>query len=186
MIPLETLDAAAELVHPVVPPTPQYCWPLLSRRVGAEIWVKHENHTPIGAFKLRGGLVYLDDLKRSQPGDRRGDQRDHRQSRPEHRLCRDAARAQVATIVVPHGNSPEKNRAMVGFGADARRARPRLPGRLRTRDGAWPSARTCTRCARSTRCWCAAWRATGSSCSARCPISMSSMCRSASAAAFAG
>ena len=59
MIDLETLEAAAELVYRVVPPTPQYCWPLLSRRVGAEIWVKHENHTPIGAFKLRGGLVLI-------------------------------------------------------------------------------------------------------------------------------
>ncbi|MBV9152110.1 MAG: hypothetical protein JO204_10080, partial [Alphaproteobacteria bacterium] len=53
---LAQLDAAAALVHTVVPPTPQYRWPLLSRRVGAEIWVKHENHTPIGAFKVRGGV----------------------------------------------------------------------------------------------------------------------------------
>src|SRR5882724_11929488 len=66
-IDLETLEDAAALVHSVVPPTPQYCWPLLSRRVGAELWVKHENHTPIGAFKLRGGLVYLDDLRRAEP-----------------------------------------------------------------------------------------------------------------------
>src|ERR1700688_3215858 len=67
MTSLETLDAAAELVRRVVPPTPQYCWPLLSRRVGTETWVKHENHSPIGAFKIRGGLVYLDDLRRSRP-----------------------------------------------------------------------------------------------------------------------
>src|SRR5437867_1324999 len=59
MTDLETLETAAALVHRVVPPTPQHCWPLLSRRVGAEVWVKHENHTPIGAFKIRGGLVYL-------------------------------------------------------------------------------------------------------------------------------
>jgi len=64
---LAALDAAAVLVHRVVPPTPQYRWPLLSRRVGAEIWVKHENHTPTGAFKVRGGVVYLGDLKRSRP-----------------------------------------------------------------------------------------------------------------------
>src|SRR5207244_12752185 len=64
---LAALEAAAALVHRVLPPTPQYRWPLLSRRVGAEIWVKHENHTPIGAFKVRGGVVYLDDLKRSRP-----------------------------------------------------------------------------------------------------------------------
>jgi threonine dehydratase len=62
--PLDRLEAAAALVRTVVPPTPQYCWPLLSRRIGAELWVKHENHTPIGAFKLRGGLVYLDELRR--------------------------------------------------------------------------------------------------------------------------
>ena len=67
MMDLETLEAAAALVHRAVPPTPQYCWPLLSRRLGAELWVKHENHTPIGAFKIRGGLVYLDAVKRSQP-----------------------------------------------------------------------------------------------------------------------
>ena len=64
---LDTLEAAASLVHRVVPPTPQYCWPLLSRRLGAELWVKHENHTPIGSFKIRGGLVYLDAVRRAQP-----------------------------------------------------------------------------------------------------------------------
>ena len=64
---LAELDHAAALVRQVMPPTPQYCWPLLSRRLGAELWLKHENHTPIGAFKLRGGLVYLDHLKRTQP-----------------------------------------------------------------------------------------------------------------------
>src|SRR5436853_5186383 len=64
---LAQLEAAAALVHSVVPPTPQYCWPLLSRRVGAELWVKHENHTPIGAFKIRGGLVYLEALRHSEP-----------------------------------------------------------------------------------------------------------------------
>src|SRR3954454_12764481 len=61
---LDQLETAAALVHTVVPPTAQYCWPLLSRRIGAELWVKHENHTPIGDFKLRGGLVYLDALRR--------------------------------------------------------------------------------------------------------------------------
>ena len=60
---LDELDAAAALVRTVVPPTPQYCWPLLSRRLGAELWLKHENHTPTGAFKLRGGLVYFNGLE---------------------------------------------------------------------------------------------------------------------------
>src|SRR5436853_1523243 len=87
---LARIEDAAALVHTVVPATPQYCWPLLSRRTGTELWVKHENHTPIGAFKLRGGLVYLDELRRIQP---RRHHRDPRQSRAEHRLCRVAARS---------------------------------------------------------------------------------------------
>jgi threonine dehydratase len=113
---LAVLDAAAALIRAVVPPTPQYCWPLLSRRLGAELWVKHENHTPIGAFKLRGGLVYLDDLRRAAPQIRgvitatRGN---HGQS-----IAYAAARLGLAaTIVVPTGNSVEKNRAMEAFGA---------------------------------------------------------------------
>jgi threonine dehydratase len=114
---LAALDAAAELVHSVVSPTPQYCWPLLSHRLGAELWVKHENHTPTGAFKIRGGLVYLDDLKRSQPdiaGVISATTGNHGQS-----IAYAASRLGLkATIVVPHGNSPEKNRAMVGFGAN--------------------------------------------------------------------
>jgi threonine dehydratase len=116
VIDLDTLEAAAALVHRVMPPTPQYCWPLLSRRVGAELWVKHENHTPIGSFKIRGGLLYLDAVRRSQP-DVRGvvtaTTGNHGQS-----IALAAARLGVdATIVVPHGNSIEKNRAMAGFGA---------------------------------------------------------------------
>jgi threonine dehydratase len=114
---LSELDAAAELVHRVLPPTPQYCWPLLSQRVGAELWVKHENHTPTGAFKLRGGLVYLDDLKRAQPGIAgviSATTGNHGQS-----IAYAATRLGLkATIVAPHGNSPEKNRAMAGFGAN--------------------------------------------------------------------
>ena len=113
---LATLEAAAELVHRVVPPTPAYCWPLLSRRIGAELWVKHENHTPIGAFKLRGGLVYLDDLKRREPqvlGVVTATRGNHGQS-----IAYAATRLGLAaTIVVPHGNSIEKNRAMEAFGA---------------------------------------------------------------------
>src|SRR6516162_9985592 len=116
VIDLETLESAAAQVRRVVPPTPQYCWPLLSQRVGAELWVKHENHTPIGAFKLRGGLVYLDDLKRSRP-DVRGvvtaTRGNHGQS-----IAYAASRLGLfAAIVVPHGNSIEKNKAMAAFGA---------------------------------------------------------------------
>jgi len=116
VIDLDNLEAAAALVHRIVPPTPQYCWPLLSRRVGAELWVKHENHTPIGSFKIRGGLVYLDAVRRSQPdltGVVTATTGNHGQS-----IALAAARLGVdATIVVPYGNSIEKNRAMAGFGA---------------------------------------------------------------------
>ena len=68
MFDLPALEAAARLVHGVFPPTPQYAWPLLAARTGAEVWVKHENHTPTGAFKVRGGLVYMDRLARERPG----------------------------------------------------------------------------------------------------------------------
>src|SRR3546814_15135456 len=67
MANLSDLEAAAEIVHAVISPTPQICWPLLSERAGAEVWVKHENHTPIGAFKLRGGLTYMAELQRREP-----------------------------------------------------------------------------------------------------------------------
>jgi threonine dehydratase len=116
MIDLATLEAAAAFVAKVVPPTPQFCWPLLSRRIGAELWVKHENHTPIGAFKILGGLVYLDEIRRSQP-DLRGvvtaTTGNHGQS-----IALAATRLGLeATIVVPHNNNIEKNRAMEAFGA---------------------------------------------------------------------
>jgi threonine dehydratase len=115
-IELGRLEEAAALVHRVVPATPQYCWPLLSRRAGAELWVKHENHTPIGAFKIRGGLVYLDEVRRSHPelrGVVTATRGNHGQS-----IAFAAARLGLAaTIIVPHGNSVEKNLAMEAFGA---------------------------------------------------------------------
>lgn len=110
------LEAAHVLVSRHVPPTPAYAWPLLAERVGRETWVKHENHTPTGAFKVRGGIVYLDAL--SQSGEHcsgvitatRGN---HGQS-----IARAATAAGLpSTILVPHGNSVEKNRAMRAFGA---------------------------------------------------------------------
>jgi threonine dehydratase len=113
---LPALEAAARLVHGVFPATPQHAWPLLAARTGAEVWVKHENHTPTGAFKVRGGLVHFDRLKRERPGiagvvsATRGN---HGQS-----LAFAGARAGIpVTIVVPHGNSTEKNAAMRAFGA---------------------------------------------------------------------
>ena len=114
---LADLEATAELVHTVVPATPQFAWPLLSERTGAQVWVKHENHTPIGAFKIRGGLTYMDWLKRSGPkasGVISATRGNHGQS-----IAVAGRRAGLsATIVVPHGNSAEKNAAMQGFGAE--------------------------------------------------------------------
>ncbi len=116
MFDLPALEDAARIVHAVFPPTPQYAWPLLAARIGAEVWVKHENHTPTGAFKVRGGLTYFDRLKRERP-DVRGivsaTRGNHGQS-----LAFAGARAGVpVTIVVPRGNSAEKNAAMRAFGA---------------------------------------------------------------------
>jgi len=113
----EELAWATEVVGRWVPPTPQYVWPLLAHDLGAEVWVKHENHTPTGAFKVRGGLVYAERLRVERPGVRgivsatRGN---HGQSLA---FAGRAAGIDV-TIVVPNGNSPGKNAAMVGFGAE--------------------------------------------------------------------
>ncbi len=117
MTELEQIELAASLVYRHMPPTPQYCWPLLCERAGTEVWVKHENHTPIGAFKLRGGLVYLDDLRKHRPEISRviaATRGNHGQS------IALAARVHGldAVMVVPHGNSVEKNRAMAAFGAE--------------------------------------------------------------------
>jgi len=117
MFTLGDVEAALPIVRAAVPSTPQYAWPLLCARVGAEVFVKHENHTPIGAFKLRGGLFYVDRLKRERPhikGIVSATRGNHGQS-----LAFAAQRAGLAAaIVVPHGNSAEKNAAMRGFGAE--------------------------------------------------------------------
>jgi len=114
---LDALRASAEVVHRHMAPTPQYAWPLLSARAGCEVWVKHENHTPIGAFKLRGGLVYLDAMTRHH-GEIRGviaaTRGNHGQS-----IAYAAARAGLRCVLtVPHGNSVEKNAAMRAWGAE--------------------------------------------------------------------
>jgi len=117
MTDLTTLEQAAGLVHEVMPPTPQYCWPLLSERCGAEVWVKHENHTPTGAFKIRGGLVYTAALKRDDPsvtGMICATRGNHGQS-----VATAARRFGLrAVIVVPKGNSVEKNAAMTAQGGE--------------------------------------------------------------------
>jgi threonine dehydratase len=117
MISLAELEAAADLVHEVMIPTPAHSWPLLSERVGAEVWVKHENHTPLGAFKIRGGLVYMTDLKRREPnlaGVIAATRGNHGQSVAF--ACRRVGLK--AVIVVPQGNSREKNAAMRAQGAE--------------------------------------------------------------------
>lgn len=108
---------AQDVLYRYMPPTPQYSWPLVNQRLEAEVWVKHENHTPVGAFKIRGALLYMEWLARTQPGLKgliaatRGN---HGQG------VAMAARLQgvACVIVVPRGNSVEKNRAMVAQGAE--------------------------------------------------------------------
>ncbi len=120
MEPLPTLseiESAKALIRPHIHETPTYRWPLLEAGLGCELWLKHENHTPVGAFKIRGGLVYMDELKRQQP-DVRGviaaTTGNHGQS------IAFAAKLNGlrAVIVVPHGNNPEKNTAMRSLGAE--------------------------------------------------------------------
>ncbi|WP_245586135.1 threonine dehydratase [Solimonas soli] len=114
---LAVLRAAADIVHRHMAPTAQRAWPQLSAALGAEVWVKHENQTPLGAFKVRGGLVYFERLLRREPqlagviGATRGN---HGQS-----VAYAAGRAGLpCVIVVPHGNSREKNAAMRALGAE--------------------------------------------------------------------
>ena len=109
---LQEIEAAAKVVYRHMPPTPQYRWPLLCEQLGTEVWLKHENHTPIGAFKIRGGLVYFSHLGKV-PGVITATRGNHGQS------VASCARQYgiAATIVVPHGNSVEKNAAMRAFGA---------------------------------------------------------------------
>jgi len=113
----EEIEATQRTVRAAMPPTPQYAWPLLAQRLGCTVWAKHENHTPAGAFKIRGGLTYFDTLMREQPGVRHAisaTRGNHGQS------VGFAARRRgiAATIVVPHGNSVEKNAAMRALGVE--------------------------------------------------------------------
>ena len=115
MLNLQDIENAAQVVYRSFQATPQYCWDLSSQRLGADCWIKHENHTPVGAFKIRGGLTYFEALRASGPlpaevvSATRGN---HGQSMGW------AARAHsvACTIVVPRGNSQEKNAAMRALG----------------------------------------------------------------------
>jgi threonine dehydratase len=110
------LDEAAALVHRTLPATPAYRWPLLGAEFGADVWVKHENHLPVGAFKVRGGLVFVDRLQRRRPeatGLIAATTGNHGQSV----AFAGAATGLPVTILVPHGNNPDKNAAMRSLGA---------------------------------------------------------------------
>ncbi|TAG27528.1 MAG: threonine dehydratase [Burkholderiales bacterium] len=111
------IQAAQDCVYASLRPTPQFEWPLLSEALGAKVWVKHENHQPVGAFKVRGGLTYFDALMKREvnlPGVIAATRGNHGQS-----IAFAAGKVKVpATIVVPHGNSREKNAAMRALGAD--------------------------------------------------------------------
>ena len=113
----QSMIDAMRIVRDAMPPTPQQRWPLLDRRVGAQVWVKHENHTAVGAFKLRGGLVYFEGLRRREPklrGVISATRGNHGQSVG----CAAQRHGLQATIVVPHGNSVEKNAAMRALGVE--------------------------------------------------------------------
>jgi threonine dehydratase len=116
MITLSDLERASAIVYRAMPPTPQYVWPLIAREAGCELWVKHENHTPTGAFKVRGGLTHM--ALRKARGEINGvitaTRGNHGQSIPFA-----ARRVGISTtVVVPLGNSPEKNAAMRALGAE--------------------------------------------------------------------
>jgi threonine dehydratase len=117
MITLSELEGAAAVVYDAMRPTPQQRWPLLDARCGASVWVKHENQTPVGAFKVRGGLVYFDHLKKTRvtvEGVVAATRGNHGQS-----IGFAAARHGIpAAIVVPHGNSIGKNAAMRALGVE--------------------------------------------------------------------
>jgi threonine dehydratase len=114
---MDELARAMAVVRRFVPRTPAYPWPLLAARTGLTVFVKHENHTPAGAFKIRGGLVYAEALRRAgkmPEGLVTATRGNHGQS-----VAVAAARNSLpCLVVVPHGNSPEKNAAMRGFGAE--------------------------------------------------------------------
>lgn len=153
---------ATDVVGRRVQPTPQYVWPLLVRQVGTEVWVKHENHTPTGAFKVRGGLIYAERLRTERPsvkGIVSATRGNHGQSLA---FAGRAAGLDV-TIVVPKGNSPDKNASMQGFGAE-------LLEHGHDFQAASTPARSAPHVASrqfppSTRISCSAWPRTPASCS---------------------
>src|SRR5471030_2827550 len=132
----EIIERAARIVYDVMQPTAQYTWPLLNERAGTEVWIKHENHGPVGAFKIRGGLVYFRHLREQNQlgGVIAATRGNHGQA-----VAFAARREGIpATVCVPQGNSVSKNRAIRSLGAtlvehgtiSKRRGRKRAGGRM--------------------------------------------------------
>ncbi|MDQ2091900.1 threonine dehydratase [Marimonas arenosa] len=117
MFTIPELEEAHALVGRHVPPTPAHDWPLLSEALGATVIVKHENHAPTGAFKVRGGITFIDWLKRTHP-DMQGVVTATRGNHGQSQARAAIAAGLTAKILVPHGNSVEKNAAMRAYGAD--------------------------------------------------------------------
>ena len=149
---LSDLEEARAIVYSTVAPTPQYAWPLLRDQSGTEVWIKHENHTPTGSFKVRGGLVFVEELRRRNElsnGLITATRGNHGQSIPYA-----ASRFSVpVTVVVPRGNSIEKNRAMEAWGAELiELSNSRmLKGNRQGENQPTTLKRTSTICARSRR-----------------------------------
>lgn len=114
---LALIREAQQILYRYMPPTPQYSWPLINQRLGAELWIKHENHTPVGAFKIRGALIYLDWLRQETPG-LKGVVAATRGNHGQGVAMAARLHGISCVIVVPHGNSVEKNRAMKAQGAE--------------------------------------------------------------------
>lgn len=114
---LDRIREAQNVLYRYIPATPQYSWPLINERLGAKVWIKHENHTPVGAFKIRGALIYLDWLRETEPalkGVVAATRGNHGQG-----VAMAARMHEIqCAIVVPRGNSVEKNRAMKAQGAE--------------------------------------------------------------------
>ena len=117
MFTKQELEAATKFVHARMMPTPQYAWPLLAKAVGAEVWVKHENHTPTGAFKVRGAFTFMDWLVRTQSSVR-GICTATRGNHGQGQAWAATQAVLTAKVYVPKGNSTEKNAAMRAFGAE--------------------------------------------------------------------
>ena len=115
LLTLSDIEKATPLVYSQMAPTPQYLWPQICDLTGATVWVKHENHTPTGAFKVRGGITFIDWLKRSSP-DTKGIVTATRGNHGQSQARAATTAGLTAKIVDPHHNSVEKNAAMRSFG----------------------------------------------------------------------